>query len=320
VSIIERVAELLGPVARPDPKSSSPDNEGGILEGDLVERVISENDQRSKFPEASKLAAQPVAKDPGVEARVEARPARPTSRTTRTLRVDLDRLREHRIITPDGERNPIAESFRRIKRTILANVADPKAGALAKLVLVTSPLPGEGKTFCAINLALSIALEMDYTVLLVDADVAKPSIAGALGVEVGRGWMDVLGDRGTTLQDVLCETDIEGLMFLPAGTPNQHATEVIASSAMRMLLQEISGRDSRRVVVLDSPPLLAASEAAALANQMGQVVMVVEAGKTTEASLKAALGHIESSKVVGLVLNKAEQHSPLYGYGSYGYG
>ena len=251
---------------------------------------------------------------PGAKTRL----ARPASRTTRRLRIDPDQLRRQSMITPDGDRTPIAESFRRIKRTVLANVANPKADAPANLVLVTSALAGEGKTFCAINLAISIALEMDRTVLLVDADVAKPSIPQALGLNAERGLMDVLLDRRIDLAEVLWKTDIEKLTLLPAGTAHQHATELLASDAMRALLQEMAARYHDRVIIFDSPPLLAASEAGVLASQMGQIIMVVEAGKTSEAALKDALGRIESSNVAGLLLNKWKGSGLGYYYGGYG--
>jgi exopolysaccharide/PEP-CTERM locus tyrosine autokinase len=222
------------------------------------------------------------------------------------------------MITPDGERSPIAENFRRIKRQILANVANSKPGAPANLVMVTSALAGEGKTFCAINLAISIALEMDYSVLLVDADVAKPSIPQLLGLDAGKGLMDLLVDRRIELAEVLCKTDIGKLTLLPGGTVHQHATELLASGAMRELLREMAERYQDRIVIFDSPPLLAASEAGVLASQMGQIVMVVETGKTTEAELKNALSRIESGNIAGLVLNKGEGPGLEYGYGGYG--
>jgi exopolysaccharide/PEP-CTERM locus tyrosine autokinase len=311
MSIIERVVELLGPIERPSTKSSAPGEKHDISQLDAIERAVSMSAERSGFPEARELTAQPGAKP---------RPARPASRTARTLRVDLDRLRQQNIITPDGERTPIAESFRRIKRKILANVANPKAGAPANLVMVTSALAGEGKTFCTINLAISIALERDHTVLLVDADVARPSIPKALGLKAEKGLMDLLLDRRIDLAEVLCRTDIDRLTVLPAGTAHQQATEVLASDAMRVLLREMATRYHDRIIIFDSPPLLAASEAGVLASQMGQVVMVVEAGKTSEAVLKDALGRIESSNVAGLLLNKGEAPGLEYGYGGYGYG
>jgi exopolysaccharide/PEP-CTERM locus tyrosine autokinase len=306
MSIIERVAELLGPIAWPNPKSSAPDAEGGIPQPDLIERAISESNERSRSPEARTFAGQ-------------SRPTSRTTRTTRTLRVDLDGLRKQSIITPGGERTPIAESFRRLKRQILTCVANPKAGGPANLVMVTSALPGEGKTFCTINLAISIALEMDHTVLLVDADVAKPSVPQILGFEAEKGLMDVLLDRGLDLAEVLCKTDIDKLTVLPAGTLQQHATELLASDAMRVLLRQMAARYHDRIIIFDSPPLLAASEAGVLASQMGQIIIVVEAGKTTEAALKDALGRIGTSNVTGLLLNKGEGAGLSYFYGGYGY-
>jgi protein-tyrosine kinase len=298
MSIIERMAELLGPITSPNPRTPAPTEQGSIPELDAIERAVSESKGRSKFPEA--------------------RPARPESRTSRTVQVDRDRLRKQSIITPDGERTPIAEGFRRIKRQILARAHNPKASAPANLVMVTSALPGEGKTFCAINLAISIALEMDHNVLLVDADVAKPNVLEVLGLNAEVGLIDLLRDRRIALADVMYKTDIGKLTLLPRGTAHKHATELLASGAMDELLGELSERYRDRIVVFDSPPLLAASEAATLAGKMGQIVIVVEAGKTTQAALKAALGHVDSSKVAGLVLNKG--HGPGLGYGDYGYG
>jgi len=321
MSIIERVAELLGPIARPTPNSLVPGEERGIPERDLIERAVSQSNERSKFLEVGKLAAQPVTKGLMVGAKAEARPARPAGTTAQTLRIDRNRLRQQSIITPEDKRTPMTEDFRRIKRHILVNMAEPKAGVPANVVMVTSALPGEGKTFCAINLAISIALEMDYSVLLVDADVAKPAIPKALGLEEDKkGLMDLLLDRRIELADVLCKTDIGKLTLLPAGMVHQHATELLASGAMRELLQEMGERYHDRIIVFDSPPLLAASETAVLASQMGQIVIVVEAGNTSEATLKDALNRIESSKIAGVVLNKGEGSALEYGYGGYGYG
>jgi len=312
VSIIERVAELLGPIERSNSKSSPP----GEL--DTIEWAVSESTERSGFRGARELVAQLEAKGIAADLKAKARPAPPTGRTSRTIRVDRDRLRQQRMITPDGERTPIAEGFRRIKRQILANVANPRPGAPANLVLVTSALPGEGKTFCAINLAISIALEMDRTALLVDADVARPSVPKALGLEAEQGLMDVLLDRQIDLAEVLCKVDIGKLTVLPAGTAHQNATELLASDVMRMLLQEMAERYHDRIIIFDSPPLLAASEAGVLASQMGQIVMVVEAGKTSEAAVTAALGRIESRNVAGLLLNKGTGPGRGYDYGDYG--
>jgi protein-tyrosine kinase len=309
---IERVAELLGPIEGSISKSSAP----GEL--DLIERAVRESTERSGFPEARELTAQLDAKDIAVELKPRAKLARPTSTTTRTLRVDRNQLRRQNIITPDSVRTPIAEGFRRIKRQILANVARSKDGAPANLVLVTSALAGEGKTFCAINLAISIALEIDRTVLLVDADVAKPSVPKVLGLKTGPGLLDVLLDRRIDLAEVLCKIDIGKLTLLPAGTAHQHATELLVSDTMRALLKEMAERYHDRIIIFDSPPLLVASEASALAGQTGQVVIVVEAGKTSETAVRSALGSIETDNVAGLLLNKGDGLGRGYDYGGYG--
>jgi protein-tyrosine kinase len=307
MSIIERMVELLGSVPSARPNPSAADERGRTREQNLIERAAG---TIGHHPDLSVVAA------PAVGPRFEGRPASPASSPARIFRIDRDRLRRQSMTTPDGERTPMAESFRRIKRQILANLAAPRTGAPpANLVLVTSALPKEGKTFCTINLSISLALEMDRTVLLVDGDVAKPSVPQALGLEAEKGLMDVLLDRRIDLAEVLWKTDLGKLALLPVGTGHRHATELLASDAMRGLLREMAERYHDRIIVFDSPPLLAVSEASVLASQMGQIVVVVEAGKTSEAELKDALGRIDSDKVTGLLLNKGEGSTLGYGYG-----
>jgi receptor protein-tyrosine kinase len=155
-------------------------------------------------------------------------------------------------------------------------------------------------------------------VLLVDADVAKGRVPQALGLKADRGLMEVLLDRNIDLADVLWKADIGRLTVLPVGGAHKHATELLASEAMRVLLRDMAQRYHDRIIIFDSPPLLAASEAGALASQMGQIVVVVEAAKTSEAALKDALGRIDAGRVAGLLLNKVEGPSLEYGYGGYG--
>ncbi len=300
MSIIERVAELLESVPRIRQEPLTRSGEAGDFKQGLIEGAIGHlSDRRDQS---------------------EDKPARPRGRTAKTLRVDWSRLQRQNMVTPGGERTTITESFQRVKRQILTNAASRRSGAPpANLVMVTSALAGEGKTFCAINLSISIAMEVDRTVLLVDADTAKPGIPQALGIEAKMGLMDVLLDRRVDLSDVLLKTNIERLTLLPAGMAHKHATEQLASDAMRKLLHEIAERYHDRIVVFDSPPLLAVSEAEVLASQMGQIVVVVEAAKTSEAALKDALNRIDSDRVTGLLLNKGESHNLGYGYG-YGYG
>ena len=297
MSIIERAVELLRttPQTRAEPPTTAKGS--ADLEQDPIARVVEEIGRRGAIPEARPASSRGAA---------------------RTFRVDRERLRQQGMIAPEDKRSAITESFRHVKRTILANAANPKAGAPpANLVMVTSTSPGEGKTFCAINLAISIALEVDRTVLLVDGDVAKPGVLQALGLEADKGFMDVLLDRRIDLADVLWPTDIGRLTLAPVGSTHKHATELLASNAMRGLLREMAGRYGDRIVIFDSPPLLAASEADVLASQMGQVVVVVEAGKTSEPALKSALDRIDAGRVAGLLLNKTQGSSLEEGYGAY---
>jgi protein-tyrosine kinase len=239
--------------------------------------------------------------------------------------INLARLKQAGMITPDGERTTLAEEFRQVKRPLLMNAFNQGVAPIknGNLIMVTSSLPGEGKSFCSVNLAMSIAMEMDHTVLLVDADVAKPSIPQLLGIKSDKGLLDLLLDESLQLSDVLIKTNVEKLTILPAGRGHRYSTELLASVAMRRLIEEIGQRYKDRIIIFDSPPLLATSEARVLASHMGQIVVVVEAQKTTHEALSEALKHLEHCEVVGTLLNKG-RHTPGhdYYYGSYygGYG
>jgi len=252
--------------------------------------------------------------------------ALPRESTTTPMPQSINRARIKKmgLVTPDGERSQIAEEFRLIKRPLLMNAFGQGAAPIknGNLIMVTSSVPGEGKSFCAINLAISIAMEMDRTVLLVDADVAKPRIPEYLGLRTEKGLLDVLRDEHLGLADVLIKTDIENLTVLPAGRTYRNATELLASEAMSSLILDIQHRYRDRIVIFDSPPLLATSEASVLATHMGQIVMVVEAERTSQEALREALSHIESCEVIGMLLNKTTSlpgAESYYGYyGSYG--
>ncbi len=271
--------------------------------GSLIEKAFDKEQAVSDQRHEPVPAPEPEA--------AESAPARQQS-------ISLARLKRVGMITPADERSQMAEEFRLIKRPLLANAFGQGGAPIDKgnMIMVTSALPGEGKTFCAINLAISIAMEMDRTVLLVDADVAKPRIPDYLGLEVEKGLLDVLRDDHLTLADVLIRTDVEKLTILPAGRTYRRATELLASEAMDSLISEISQRYPDRLVIFDSPPLLSTTESSVLATHMGQIVMVVEAERTPQEALKEALAQIESCEVVGMLLNKA---TPLPGANYYGY-
>ena len=240
--------------------------------------------------------------------------------TSKHVNIDLARLHNLGMVTPDGGRTSIAEEFRLIKRPLIEKAFDGTSGVASghgNLVMVTSALPGEGKTFCAVNLAISIAMEMDHTVLLVDADVARPSVPHFLGLKNEAGLMDVLLDDKLDLADVMLKTNIDSLTFLPAGKSHRHATELLASQSMSRLLDDIARRYPDRIVIFDSPPVLLTTESRVLASQMGQIVMVVEAEKTTQHAVKAVLRQIGSSDNVNLIYNKSRGFSGEEYYGRY---
>ncbi|EGK69785.1 hypothetical protein METUNv1_03750 [Methyloversatilis universalis FAM5] len=244
--------------------------------------------------------------------------------SSRLVELDLARLDSMGLVVPSAPRSQIAEEFRVIKRPILANAHGKGAAPVdnGNLIMVTSSVPGEGKSFNSINLAMSIAMELDNRVLLVDADVARPSILNLLGLPPAKGLMDVLLDQDVRLQDVMLRTNVEKLTLLPAGMPHKNATELLASSAMKALLVELAHRYSDRIIIFDSPPLMVTTEAPTLAQSMGQLVMVVEAGRTTHTMVKQALAKVQGCPVKMLVLNKARyaRTDGYYGYYGYGYG
>lgn len=241
----------------------------------------------------------------------------------RAVEIDLKRLAALGMVTPDKPKSMLAEQFRVIKRPLIRNARGEGAARVenGNMIMVGSALPGEGKSFSAINLAISMAMELDFTVLLVDADFARPSILSKLGIPNQKGLMDVLAGDVPNLADVILRTNVEKLAILPAGMPQPRATEMIASDAMATMLDEISGRYSDRIIVFDSPPLIPTTEARVLATHMGQIVIVVEADRTSHGAVRQALATIESCPVKLMLLNKASvrESTGLYGYG-YGYG
>lgn len=302
MSIIEKAVKRLDQL-----KSAA--GEGAVESAPVPEALV--------LPEDKPLAPKVESNAP-----VVATPA-PVRAQPKSVHIDLARLAARGLVTPDQPRSAIAEEFRLIKRPLLANAVleGPAAVDNGNLIMISSALPGEGKTFNAINLAISMAMELDYTVLLVDADVSRPSVLRELDVPPQAGLMDVLAGEVSDLSEVLLKTNIDKLTLLPAGMPHQRATELLASDAMEQLLGQIAHRYADRIIVFDSPPLLVTTESRVLATHMGQVVLVVEAERTTHAQVRQALATIEPCPIRMMVLNKSRQNSVggYYGYG-YGYG
>ena len=308
----------------------------------LVERAVIKmqreqaKDQPRKASRASDIAPNGVviAAPPSIDgARTNAfrkdlreglRPAAEDS-APELLVIDAQRLGRKGYVIPGADPNRTANEFRTIKRPLLHNVERHGAtpAASRRRIMVTSALAGEGKTFCAINLALSLANERDYSVLLVDADIARPSVPRQLGILERTGLMDALVDPSIDPATLVLPTSIDKLSILMAGRAHPKATELLASTAMKALLERITSSYPDRIILFDSPPLLATTESSVLASHMGQIVLVVETGKTRREAVKAALASLESTDgVISLVMNKSAPpgKKALLRYGGYGYG
>lgn len=294
---------------------------------DIIEKAAAKTEKSEKVSLVERAAQSDTSADRlggGLLAADESEaPGAKPKRTSRYAEIDLAGLASQGYITPDSPPNTTAEEFRLIKRSLLLNAFAKGDAAIpnGNLILVTSSRPNEGKTFSAINLALSIASEQDLTVLLVDADFAKPEILAKLGLKGGKGLMDVVSDPDMDLSDCLIRTNIPNLTVLPAGRQHNRTTEMLASDRMETMMREIALRYRDRVVIFDSPPALASSVAPVLALHIGQVLFVIEAEKTTDIQLREALGLVSACEHTSLMLNKTKfaggkRYGSYYGYGS----
>lgn len=235
-------------------------------------------------------------------------------------KIDRAHLREQCLIEPESAITGLLEEFRIVKRQLLRTAAESRQGNGAmhgERILVCSAHPGEGKTFCAVNLALSIAAEKDNEVLLVDADFAKPSVLSTLGLPGGPGLMDALADPTMAVEDCIIGTDIAGLYVLPAGNATGSDTEYLASSRTGEVLARLTAHAPNRIVIFDSPPALSASPASVLANHVGQTVMIVRADMTGEAALRDAVHLLSACDDIKLLLNGTRFSTTGRRFGTY---
>ncbi|QCB54100.1 capsular biosynthesis protein [Sphingopyxis sp. PAMC25046] len=310
-SLLERAADMFGL----DPAANAPTIDLSNLPPEPEKKA-----KRAKPAEPAAEAPQPEIIEPVVEAAPAVEPtpapkpsprkdvakAAPAIAPTRQGVIDRERLASRGMIVPGTPVTGIAEEYRIVKRELIRNFGG--AGNRPILprghrVLIASANPGEGKTFSAVNLALSLAVEADHDVLLIDADIAKPSVLDALGLENGPGLMDALADPHLPLGDCLIQTDIAGLKVMPAGTQHMHDTELLASARTETLLAQLEAGAPGRILILDSPPVLAASPAAVLAGHVGQTIMVVRADETLESALRDAIGLMGACPHIQLLLN-----------------
>lgn len=247
----------------------------------------------------------------------DVQPASKAGGASRSIDIDLEELKLMGAILPDDTRSKIKEEYKHIKRPLLQKaMASAGTNLPDNLIMVTSAYSGEGKTFSSLNLALSIAVERDCRVLLVDADVVKPGLGRTLGLEENQGLVEYLNGDIESLSDILLSTNINNLSILPAGKTHHLSHELLASNAMRDLAEELASRYPDRIIIFDSPPVLITSEAKVLSGLVGQIALVVEQDKTSQQAVKDALAKLERSKISGLILNKARSMAEGY-YGYY---
>jgi len=300
MSLIEQAAKRLEELRRA----------GTTLHEDPTSAVAeSDRDDSTPTPEAVVLALEAQARNTSSQVqspllRIPRAPVHP-----RHVDIDLEKLTARGYLNPHGHHSQLADEFRVIKRPLIRNAfANPRNQKRNQnLVMVTSALAGEGKTFTALNLAMSVTMELDHTVLLVDGDVSHPSMPGLLGVPNEPGLLDLLTRPDMDVGDALVRTNVEKLTVLPAGLRHGRSTELLASEQMAVLLRELSSRYADRIIIFDSPPLLATTEARVLATHMGQIVMVVAADNTSQQAVTRALATVESCELVLMMLNKASQ-------------
>lgn len=269
-------------------------------------------------------AAAPIAETPAAPA-PPAREAQPFKPHRLKAHIDRAALRAANYIDPDGPVTGLSEEFRIVKRQLLLAARGGKGFdpiEHGERILICSANPNEGKTFCAVNLALSMATEKDNRVLLVDADFAKPSVLSRLGIEGERGLMDALADPSIDAEDLVIETDIAGLSVLPAGRQTNQDTEYLAAARTASVLDRLTDHDPARIIIFDSPPALAASPASVLALHVGQAVMVVHADVTIDTALRDALSLLSGCENIQLLLNRTKfsptgrKFGNYYGYGA----
>jgi protein-tyrosine kinase len=248
----------------------------------------------------------------------------PRSVSKKVVTIDKDYLRSVDMLPPVSQEREIATQFRAIKRPLIQHVLESGDvnDRTRHTIMVASALPGDGKTFTSLNLALSLAREVDVTVLLIDADAPKPHLTHSLKLEKEPGLLDLLADEERRVEDVILATDLPRLHVMPVGTRSETATELLASARMAEIVARLGSLYRRGIVVFDSPPILPTTEARSLAANLGQIVLVVRAGSTPQQAVKDAVGALGEGRRISLVLNGAKLDGPVgyyYGY-QYGYG
>ena len=283
----------------------------------LVEQAIARlrNQQAGgQRPVLGGSALKPVAPPIGPESDDSAKAAH-------RLAIDVNALRADGYVPEASKERQFADQYQRIKRPLIEKaLSGNAAGGEPRIIIVTSAVPGDGKTFTSINLAFSMALERDISILLVDSDVAKHHITDIFGLQQRKGLLDALTDESLDPEALVVPTNSRGLSILPSGTRVEGTAELLSSNRMRQIVSSLCARNPRRILLLDSPPLLITNEGRALVKIAGQVVLVVRAGETPRHAVRAAMDMVDEKQAGGVILNegKVGLTEGYYGYGAYG--
>jgi protein-tyrosine kinase len=236
------------------------------------------------------------------------------------LTIDLNALRAGGYLPEKVKDRQLADQYRRIKRPLIEKALAGTAAGESRVIMVASAVPGDGKTFTSINLAFSMALERDISVLLVDSDVSKQHITDIFGLRDRKGLLDALTDETLEPESLVVQTSMRGFSILPAGRRVEGTAELMSSNRMRQIVTSLCARNARRILLLDSPPLLITNEGRAIVKIAGQVVLVVRAAETPRHAVQAAIGMFDEKQAGGLILNqvKAGLTEGYYGYSTYG--
>ncbi len=229
---------------------------------------------------------------------------------TRTVQVAPRVLHAHRVISNDSN-DPISDAYKVLRTQVLLRLRDRGWKSLA----VTSPAPEQGKTLTAVNLAISIAREVNHTVLLVDLDLRRPKIHKMFGVEPAVGLTDFLQRDDLTVSDILFHPEgLNDLVVMPAGPPMTHSSEMLSSPRMVELIRDLSTRYPSRIVIVDLPPVLVTDDALAFVPQIDAVLLVVSERESRRDEVSESLDLLKDANLIGTVLNNAEQSEAGYYY------
>ena len=293
-------------------------NQAAAVKGNQAQAPAAKGNQAAAAKgDAKRQKAESTAR-PAVRPLEEALPEPPEAAKHMTL--DTAKMRANGYLPEESKDRQFADHYRRIKRPLIDRVYEETDGTDMRVIMVTSALPGDGKTFTSINLAMSMALERDISVLLIDCDVAKRHVSDIVGMRREVGLLDALIDESVDVESLVVQTNLRGLSILPAGKPAEATTELLSSNRMRQIIANLFVRNPRRVLLLDSPPLLITNEGRSLLKIAGQLALVVRAGHTPRHAVHEALALFDPQKPGGMILNHVTKSGGegLYGYDSYG--